>query len=387
MTSRTRKLVRPRRRLLTAKRRGAMLVTIVLLMLAFIVTLAFSVDIAYMQLARTELRTASDAAARAGAEALSRQLTVAQARQAAKDAAARNFVAGEALLLHDDDIVFGSSKMQLDGTWLFTPDDTPVNAVQVSGRRTEASLSGSVQLFFGAMLGRGTFEPEQQAVASQVDRDICLVVDRSGSMAWDLSGVEWSYPPGGTYCTPPHASLSRWAAADTAVGAFLAEMPKTVQDEQLSLVTYASAGTWCADSYNAADIESELTNNYNLIVAAMHNRGQNAIPGSTSISAGMDQGILTLTNPATARPHALKTMIVLTDGVHNTGPAPINSASDAADEGITVHTITFSDGADQLQMQAVAAATGGNHYHAPDAESLVSIFREIAATLPVVLTE
>jgi hypothetical protein len=38
-------------------------------------------------------------------------------------------------------------------------------------------------------------------------------------------------------------------------------------------------------------------------------------------------------------------------------------------------------------MRDVAAATGGLHFHAPDAARLEAIFREIASTLPVMLTE
>ena len=38
-------------------------------------------------------------------------------------------------------------------------------------------------------------------------------------------------------------------------------------------------------------------------------------------------------------------------------------------------------------MKAVAAATGGQHFHAADAATLEQIFREIASTLPVMLTE
>jgi hypothetical protein len=52
-----------------------------------------------------------------------------------------------------------------------------------------------------------------------------------------------------------------------------------------------------------------------------------------------------------------------------------------------IHTITFSSDADIRRMQDVAAATGGKHFHAPNAEELVKIFKEIAATLPVLLTE
>ena len=375
------------RRLSRARRRGAMVVVIVFMLVVFFVTLAFSIDVAYMQLTRTELRTATDAAARAGAEALSRQLSQADALQAAKDAAARNNVAGDALVLDDADIVFGTSALQTDGSWSFSAGGNPVNAVHILGRRTNDAPSGAVTLFFGGMVGRPTFEPIQEAIASQLDRDICIVMDRSGSMAWDLSGTDDSYPPGGSQCTPPHATLSRWGAADAAVDAFLAEIAITPQDEQIALVTYASAGEWCDTTYNAADIELELTTNHAAVTTAVDNRGSQPIPGRTSISAGIDQGILTLTNPATTRPHAVKTMIVLTDGIHNEGTDPVVSATSADAANITVHTITFSSGADQQKMIDVANEADGNHYHAPDAQALQDIFREIAATLPVVLTE
>jgi len=364
-----------------------MVVMIAVMLIAFLCTLALSIDIAYMQLTRTELRTATDAAARAGAEALSREQDAATARKAAKQAARRNLVAGQRLRLRNQDIIFGSSKLQADGSWNFEAGGTPTNAVRVLGHRTRTSRSGSVSLFFGRIFGRDDFEPVQEAVASQLDRDICIVMDRSGSMAFDLTGIDWSYPPGGEYCEPPHPTLSRWAAAEAAVQVFLTEIGNTEQDEQVGFVTYASSGTWCSGTYNAADIEIELSPDYTSVVTAVLARGDQAIPGGTSISAGIDKGIDVLTNPDTTRPHAVKTMIVLTDGVHNSGPAPINSAYVADDEEITIHTITFSDGADQQQMQEVAQATGGNHYHAPDAQSLLTIFKEIAATLPVMLTE
>jgi hypothetical protein len=37
-------------------------------------------------------------------------------------------------------------------------------------------------------------------------------------------------------------------------------------------------------------------------------------------------------------------------------------------------------------MKDVAAATGGQHFHAPTATELVKIFKKIASTLPVMLT-
>ena len=87
--------------------------------------------------------------------------------------------------------------------------------------------------------------------------------------------------------------------------------------------------------------------------------------GSTAISAGIDDGIKVLTGKK-IRPFAVKTMILMTDGIHNLGPEPILSARNAAKKDIVIHTITFSDDADIKRMKDVAAATGGKHFHAHD---------------------
>ncbi|MFV2069207.1 MAG: VWA domain-containing protein [Pirellulales bacterium] len=371
-------------------RRGAIVVFVAIMLMVFVAMAAFSVDVAYMQLSRTELRAATDASARAGAEALSRLQDSNAAVQAAIATAAQNITAGQPLILTENDVVLGSSSLQSNGSWNFTAGETPYNSIRVFGHRTSGSSFGEVSLFFGKALGVDSFAPTQISTASQLDRDICIVLDRSGSMAFDLSGIDWQYPPGlsypDAYCEPPHPTLSRWAAAAVALGAFITELDGTDQIETLSLVTFASPGTWCGSSYNASDVEIGLTPDYSLVSNAMATRSSNPIPGGTSISSGLDDAIGVLTGSGN-RPYAAKTIVLMTDGVHNYGPPPIESAQVAQAEGIVIHTVTFSDGADQQQMIAVAAATNGNHYHAPDAQALEAAFREIALTLPVVLTD
>ena len=53
-------------------RRGAIVVLVALMMIVFLASVAFSVDVAYMQLTKIKLRSAADAAARAAGEGLSR---------------------------------------------------------------------------------------------------------------------------------------------------------------------------------------------------------------------------------------------------------------------------------------------------------------------------
>jgi Mg-chelatase subunit ChlD len=119
--------------------------------------------------------------------------------------------------------------------------------------------------------------------------------------------------------------------------------------------------------------------------------------GRTNIAAGITTGTQVLTS-ANARPYAAKTMVLMSDGaaVEPGGcsglpcvtafQAAVNAANTAAASDIIIHTVTYGE-ADPELMQAIADATGGNHYIAPDAATLEAVFEEIALTLPVIFTE
>jgi Mg-chelatase subunit ChlD len=361
-----------------------MLVLIAVCLPLCVIMAAFAIDVAWMQLVRTELRTSTDAAARAGAKQLSLSQSTAEARAAAKDAATRNKVAGDPLLLKNSDIEFGNSKQPTETSrFNFTPGGNKPNAVRVNGQRTRKSLAGPVDLLFAGVLGVREFEPTETATSTQLDRDICLVVDRSGSMMWQLTNSQ--LPPGAPDCGPPDPTRSRWGALNIALEAFLIELDKTGQDEHVALCSYSSDTKECGFKYNISDINSDLASDYGIIRQVMADLSSRPVKGRTAISAGIDEGIKVLTGKK-IRPFAVKTMIVMTDGIHNLGPEPVLSAQKAAKKDIVIHTITFSNDADIKRMQDVAAATGGRHFHAPTAEDLARIFKEIASTLPVMLT-
>lgn len=360
-----------------------MMVLVAVCMPLFVIMAAFAVDVAWMQLTRTELRTATDAASRAGAKTLSLVQNEAAARAAAKDAARRNSVANVGLLITDREIEVGvGTQSQSDARFVFRPGGTQLNAVRVTGKRTASSAAGPVALFLGRVLGVTQFEPQHVATSTQLDRDICLVVDRSGSMMESLNGGAL---PGGA-CNRPDPTRSRWGALNVAVAGFLAELDKTAQREQCGMASYSSAGSGCGITFTTSDINSELEFNYTTIRSEMARLSSQPVQGFTAISAGIDNGVRVLTSNR-VRPFAIRTMVLMTDGRHNTGREPILSAREAAQRNITIHTVTFSSEADIPRMRAVAEATGGEHFHAPDAESLERIFRQIASTLPVMLTE
>ena len=92
----------------------------------------------------------------------------------------------------------------------------------------------------------------------------------------------------------------------------------------------------------------------------------------------MEFGLNSIENDPGSRPFAQKFMIVMTDGRQNRGiPANI-VARDVADSGIIIHTVTFSEGANQNLMQLVAQEGNGTHLHADNRQQLVDAFREIA---------
>ncbi|BBO30509.1 vWA domain-containing protein [Lacipirellula parvula] len=350
----------------------------------FIIAAAFAVDVAYMQLTRTELRTATDAAARAGAKTLSMSQSQTEAKAAAVAAAAKNKVAGVGLKLTNDQIEIGKgAQSSSTSRFKFTVGGTQPNAVRVTGRRTASSAAGPVGLLLGRVLGVSTFQPVHIAASTQLDRDICLVVDRSGSMMWTLNG---STVPGGNACSVPNMTKSRWGSLYTAVNAFLEELDGTLQEEQCGLVSYSSKDTSCSFTCNVSDINAELGFNYQPIRNQMNTLSSRAVKGNTAIGSGIDNGVKVLTS-AKVRPFAVRTMVLMTDGLHNSGGDPVVAAQKAALQNITINTVTFSSEADITRMEKVAAATGGKHFHAADAAALEAIFREIASTLPVMLTE
>jgi Ca-activated chloride channel homolog len=369
-------------------RQGAILVLVAIVLPVIALMAAFAIDVAWMQLVNTELRTATDAAARAGAKTLSLTQSQDSARAAAIDAASRNRVAGQSMRIGGDDVAFGRSEQPSPGArFQFTPANAGViNAIKVDGRRTNGSVAGPVDLFFARVVGVDHYEPRQTATSTILERDICLVIDRSGSMGLNLSVVG---DRNGQNCGPLRAN-TRFAALDAAIVAFLEEIELTFPEEQVALASYSSEfRLGCSGgnlAFDTADIRAPLTRDYSLIRGEMTEFMTGGIGGSTAIGEGLRQGIAAITSDR-ARPFAVKTIVLMTDGLHNTGVEPVVIAREAAAQGLTVHTISFGAGADQIRMRQVARITGGEHFHADNAGDLSAVFREIARTLPVLLTE
>jgi Flp pilus assembly protein TadG len=361
-----------------------MLPLVALLLPVLIVLLGFSVDLAYMQLTRAEMRAVADAAARAGAYELSKTDSIEQGLAKARAVAAANRIGTTSPELPLANIEVGRSTPNSQGKWAFAPNQTPQNAFRVRIARSE-SANGKLPLFFGSLVGVPSISMEEQATASFVNVDVCLVLDRSTSMKLDANGS-----PGGMFTNDPRfcapaTPVSRWAELDSAVRIFIEELSDNLAEEQVGLVTYSSGetGFWagfCGMSPQASRIDRELDENLGLVLSAMDDLKATVWNGNTHISAGIEDGRRVLTRPGRARQHAERVMIVMTDGYQNVGNAVAAAAQCPADR-IRVNAITFGAGADEATMRNVAAAGNGRHYHAANGNQLRHVFRELAATL------
>ncbi|MCC6509830.1 MAG: VWA domain-containing protein [Pirellulaceae bacterium] len=404
-TQRTRRVVsRP------VSRRGSAAMLITVMMFVFVVTAAITVDYAYMQLVRTELRAATDAAAKAGAEALSRTQDTFTAKNEAVRYASQNKVGGRAFRLSTDDVVVGRVRMNGAGRWQFRENEEPYNAVKVNARTGEGASQPAVPLYFGRALGKAGFAPSYQATAGQQEVEVCLCIDRSGSMNFDMSGTEYSFPPDNprlspftawgvewrNMLSPPHPVHSRWAALKRAIDVFLIESSSINAQPRTSVVTWGSDYTMPLAPrtvYPASSTDLGLPSrethrwqtNADQIRGLMQARNDSVIMGSTNLSSGLDRAVQVLNGPNNNR-FANKVIILLTDGVWNVGRDPVLAAYDARAQGMIVHCISMLT-QNQPTLQTVATTCGGRYYGTRNEEELRNAFIEIARSLPVVLTE
>ena len=369
-------------------RRGVVVVMVAVVSVLLLSMLAFTVDVPYMQLVRTELRIATDAAAKAGAEALNRTQKADKAIDTAIDVAAMNTVAGKKLRLDREDITLGRCARQPNGSCSFTAGLQPYNSVRVVSHLDRKSKNGPVSLFFGSVMGLSAFQPHQEATAGQTMQEICLVLDRSHSMAFDMSGVSWQYPKGTKsppYDQPPHPSGSRWAALRDAVKEYTDIVGKQKRPPRVGLVTWGSE-MMTNPPFPASIIDSPLTTQMSKIMTPLQGRGNKVMWGATNMAAGIDAGVQVLT-AIDVNPLADKTMILMSDGVWNQGRDPLLAANDAKKAGVVIHSICLLSGPSEAVCREIATITGGTYTYAGNAAELTAAFEKLARQMMATLIE
>ncbi len=357
-------------------RAGSIIPLVAFSLVILIVAAAFSVDTAYIQLSRTEMRSAVDASARAAGQVLSAGGTDVAARQAAKDVALLNKVAGRSLELQDTDIVQGNARRGTTGVYSFTAGGYPSNAFQITGRRTNGSIGGRINTIFGGMLGVSKFDQLQTATVVRGDRDVMLVLDKSGSMMFRLD-VDLTYPLGRSELTPSDPLLSRWGVLCSSLNVFFSTLNTTTPIEKVGLVTFDTL----------VQFRSPVTTDYTALTTLINDVSSQPLIGWTNLGEGMQVARQQLLTSPQSSLHAARTIVLLTDGQPNLGPDPYAEALLCRDAKITVHTISYSAFANTTLMQSIADVTGGSYYAAPTAATLQTAFQKIGRDLPVLLTQ
>jgi Ca-activated chloride channel family protein len=370
-------------------RRGA-IAALVAVTVPFMVLLAcFALNVAYMEMVRQELKIACDSAAKAALVQVGATQQQATATSFAQTISNNNLVGGRTLNLASGSFQYGNATKNGSGIYAFTANGLPLNSVQVTG-------TASRSLFMTGLLPITTFNVNQTSVTTRISHDICLVLDRSASMAFDLSANEFQYPTDRTgaliqnYFTAPSPTLSRWAALTVAVNNFISTLQARNLDVHISLVTYSE--TFALGNYSCTEATTDvpLTSNYALIAPAMNNYGNNPLLGDTNISSGLALAQAQLTGGA-ARTTSDRTIILLTDGVATTGNTniPPITLGYAQNNKIVTHAITFgaeaASGTAQAAMQGAATNGNGMFFNAPTAAQLTTAFQTIADSLPAVL--
>ncbi|HEY2826057.1 MAG TPA: pilus assembly protein TadG-related protein [Pirellulales bacterium] len=200
------------------------------LMILMLGMVAFAVDVGYMMVAQTQLQAAADSAAMAAAANMSG--TQSSILAAAQQYAGYHKAGGKTVSLTSSDVQ--------SGTWnstsrTFTAGSVS-NAVKVTARRDNST--GANGTFFGRVLGLASFSIPASAVAVGNPRDICFVVDLSGSMNDDTVtgyGSSASYRSSGY--TSTYNSMMQQVYTDFGFGTYPGTMQKLGQ-------TVDSSATW-----------------------------------------------------------------------------------------------------------------------------------------------
>lgn len=379
-------------------RRGAIAVFTAFVLVALVAIAGLFLSLSYIELTRTELQAATDAAARSAVVRLVAEQSETQGRAAAVEIAATYRVGGVPFAIDGSQVQIGNASRGFGGGFTFAPGVSPLNAVRVTGLKSAASPAGEVELPFGNFVGRSTHSLDTMATAMRLDYDVCLVLDRSGSMAWDLTDAQFSYPGEygqrpilENYFSPPHATQSRWAVLASAVGELVDIFQQRDVSAKVGLVTFASDYQFGKFRSQRVTRDQDLTESMNDVTNRIQVIGQSPVVGATDITAGLLEAESMLTTSPEARLRTGQPIIVLfSDGMFTEGADPVVTAAELyQSHQIVIHSVTFgADEAARDTMDRVANVAGhGLSLHANTAAELVDSFRTIAEAIPVLITE
>lgn len=143
---------------------------------------------------------------------------------------------------------------------------------------------------------------------------------------------------------------------------------RTFREDRLGVYVYNSAAQelyplTTVTATNVAQVVKDLKDK----VAAL----PSLVSGTTSIGAGLGKALEGLVSTAKT---GYESIILFSDGLQNTAPAPDTKYQELKDRGVEVSSISFGSDASLTGMQEIAQATGGSYMHVDDATDLAVAF-------------
>lgn len=204
-------------------RKGAILPLMVIIFPVILILCGVAINWTQLQLVKTEMQVATDASCRAACRTFMVSNSMTQARAKAQELANKNLVANAPLVIQNADLQRGVAvRTNLASRYGFTPQNSGANGMRLTVAKNSSTPSGPVNLYFPLLGGISQANLQSQAIAAQVELDIALIIDRSGSMAYSINEVADPYvypanaPPGWDFGQPVPPG-SRWGDTVAAV--------------------------------------------------------------------------------------------------------------------------------------------------------------------------
>jgi len=361
------------------RRSGAVIPLVCLLMPILVILAAFSINFAHMELVRTQAQIASDASVRAAGRTFALTGDINAAKAIARNLAKRNSMNRRPIAMPDSAFTLGASTRAFTAErFKFKPLSQLPSGTKPNSLKIDVN-DNSQQHLFPNLGGQRTFSFNRTAISTQIEVDIALVLDRSGSMAYAADETFNAYafprasPPGWNFGQPA-PPRSRWLDLVTASNSFLSYLEQSFVDENVALATYGTTAT----------TDRGMTKNYQSVRQGIAVYTKSFPPGATNIGDGINNGATLLSS---GRSFASKVILVMTDGRRTAGPDPVPIATSLGKQGVIIFTVTFSNEADKTLMANVAAAGNGKHFHAATGGNLQAVFEDIARSIPTIITQ
>ncbi len=361
-------------------RRGAVAALMALMLVMLLGMGALTIDMGFLWVLKNRLQATADAAALAGASQLPNEAVVtavpsceagvdapSTVQAAALDYACKNMPsAAHGMVLVADDVVLGNWDVD---TRTFTAAGAPINALQVTTRRSTAN-GNEVPLFFAGVLGINGADVVAEATA-MFDRerwDVVIVQDVTSSFRDELD------------------------EAREADQALLDCVNNEASGESLfGLVVFTGLAT-VLEPLQPMDSGYD---NLSAAISSIDSCGRGAMPecSGTHIGSGMDEAINQYNN-SPAGPEINRAMIIVSDGKPNANKNPdpglsnedlenlaIASADTAWADGTHVFVVFYDGDNDDVAADFLASLVRGEgiFLRTPDPADLPGLLLQVCA--------